>query len=215
MAAPGLSRTALGQNGPVNPGVWTEDQDHVAVWPGQHQPLGATWAEEATNFAVYAPEATRVEVCLFDDGGAGGEVERRYVLTEYTLGIWHGAIPGVPKGQRYGFRADGPWDPTNGLRFNPHKLLLDPYALAVSGSVVPGPEIFGYVPYWDLDATIDYGAITTVAYFGLQARSDGRLAPDSLGQPCTPQMALYGDRRRERVHVGRRWRGHQLSFRGS
>ena len=67
MAAPGLSRTAVGQNGPVNPGVWTEDQHQVAVWPGQHQPLGATWSEEATNFAVYAPEATRVEVCLFDD----------------------------------------------------------------------------------------------------------------------------------------------------
>jgi glycogen debranching enzyme GlgX len=128
----------------VNPTTWTEDSDHAPVWPGQHQPLGATWAEEATNFAVYAPEATRVEVCLFDDDDYGG-VERRYELTEHTLGIWHGAIPGVPRGQRYGFRADGPWDPDNGHRFNPHKLLLDPYARAISGDVVPGPEIFGYV----------------------------------------------------------------------
>jgi glycogen debranching enzyme GlgX len=128
----------------VNPTTWTEDSDHAPVWPGQHQPLGATWSEEATNFAVYAPEATRVEVCLFDDDDYGG-VERRYELTEHTLGIWHGAIPGVPRGQRYGFRADGPWDPVNGHRFNPHKLLLDPYARAISGAVVPGPEIFGYV----------------------------------------------------------------------
>jgi glycogen debranching enzyme GlgX len=128
----------------VNPTTWTEDSYHAPVWPGQHQPLGATWGEEATNFAVYAPEATRVEVCLFDDDDYGG-VERRYELTEHTLGIWHGALPGVPRGQRYGFRADGPWDPENGHRFNPHKLLLDPYARAISAAVVPGPEIFGYV----------------------------------------------------------------------
>ena len=127
----------------VNPREWSE-QEPAPVWPGQHQPLGATWSEEATNFAVYAPEATRVEVCLFDDG-EDGEVERRFELGEYTLGIWHGAIPGVPRGQRYGFRADGVWDPARGQRFNPHKLLLDPYALAVSGTVEPGPEIFGYV----------------------------------------------------------------------
>jgi glycogen operon protein len=129
----------------VNPGVWTDEQDQQVVWPGQHQPLGATWSEESTNFAVYAPEATRMEVCLFDDDGQGGDVEHRYELTEYTLGIWHGAIPGIPRGQRYGFRADGPWDPARGHRFNPNKLLLDPYGLAVSGTVVPGPEIFGYV----------------------------------------------------------------------
>ena len=129
----------------VNPGAWNDDSDHAPVWPGQHQPLGATWSAEATNFAVYAPEATAVEVCLFDDDGHGGEVERRHYLTETTLGIWHGAIPGVPRGQRYGFRADGPWDPDNGLWFNPHKLLLDPYARAVSSSVAAGPEVFGYV----------------------------------------------------------------------
>ncbi len=129
--------------GDVNPREWSK-QDPAAVWPGQHQPLGATWSEESTNFAVYAPEATRVEVCLFDDGESG-EVERCFELGEYTLGIWHGAIPGIPVGQRYGFRADGAWDPARGQRFNPHKLLLDPYALAVSGTVEPGPEIFGYV----------------------------------------------------------------------
>src|SRR5690242_5428969 len=105
------------------------------VWPGEHQPLGATWGEEATNFAVYAPEATRAWVCLFDEDGR----EERVPLREHTLGIWHGAVPGVPVGQRYGFRVDGSWEPVQGRLFNPAKLLLDPYAKAVSGSVVPHP----------------------------------------------------------------------------
>jgi glycogen operon protein len=109
---------------------------HVAAWPGQHHPLGATWSEESTNFAVYAPEATGVEVCLFPgESGHGGE--QRIPVTEQTLGVWHGAVPGVERGQRYGLRVDGPWDPSAGRRFNPAKLLLDPYARAVSGSVVP------------------------------------------------------------------------------
>jgi glycogen debranching enzyme GlgX len=114
------------------------------VWPGEHQPLGATWGEECTNFAVFAPEATRVEVCLFDDG-PDGPVETRHELTEQTLGIWHGALPGVPVGQRYGFRVDGPWDPEQGWRFNPAKLLLDPYALAIAGEVRIDDAVYGYV----------------------------------------------------------------------
>ncbi len=117
----------------------------AAVWPGSYQPLGATWGPEATNFAVHAPDASRVEVCLFDVDEHGVEHERRLRLTEYTLGIWHGAVPGVPIGQRYGFRTDGTWDPDRGRRFNPAKLLLDPYARAIAGSVRPGPEIFDYV----------------------------------------------------------------------
>ena len=128
----------------MNPGLWSDERGRGDVWPGQHEPLGATWSDEATNFAVYAPEATRVEVCLFDDAAGGSQVERRFELTEQTLGIWHGAIPGIPRGQLYGYRAHGCWDPANGRRFNPAKLLLDPYARAVSGSVVPGPSIFGY-----------------------------------------------------------------------
>ncbi len=113
------------------------------MWPGRAWPLGATWGQESTNFAVYAPEATALWVCLFDDDAE--ETETRHELTEQTLGIWHGALPGVPRGQRYGLRADGPWDPDAGLRFNPAKLLLDPYALAVSGVFTSAPEVFGHV----------------------------------------------------------------------
>ncbi len=112
----------------------------MPVWPGRNWPLGATWGEESTNFAVHAPNATAVWLCLFDDD----QRETRYVLTERSLGIWHGALPGVRPGQQYGFRVDGPWDPRQGLRFNPHKLLLDPYARAVSGEFVTHPAIFGF-----------------------------------------------------------------------
>jgi glycogen debranching enzyme GlgX len=124
----------------VTPGEWTHRGETATVWPGRNWPLGASWAPEATNFAVYSPEATAVWVCLFDDAGQ----ETRYSLTEHSLGIWHGAIPGVPAGAAYGFRAEGPWQPDQGLRFNAHKLLLDPYAKAISGAVAHGPATLGY-----------------------------------------------------------------------
>jgi isoamylase len=111
------------------------------VWPGHSWPLGSTWGEEATNFAVFAPEAWGLEVCLFDDASG---TETRHALTEKTLGIWHGAVPGVSPGQRYGFRADGPWEPQRGRFFNRAKLLLDPYARAVSGTVDDTGPVYGY-----------------------------------------------------------------------
>ncbi|HET8603080.1 MAG TPA: glycogen debranching protein GlgX [Marmoricola sp.] len=117
------------------------------VWPGRTWPLGATWSPEATNFAVHAPEAGAVYVCLFDDdGGADGAgAETRIRLTEYNLGVWHGEIPGVAIGTRYGYRADGPWLPGQGLRFNVEKLLLDPYARAISGEVrSDDPAVFAH-----------------------------------------------------------------------
>jgi glycogen operon protein len=120
---------------------WRTRDEKLEVWPGRHQDLGATWAPEATNFAVHAPEATAVWICLFDEDG----VETRHQLTEHTLGVWNGQVPGVQIGQRYGFRADGPWDPRHGLRFNPQKLLLDPYALAIDGEPVPGPSLLDHV----------------------------------------------------------------------
>jgi isoamylase len=107
--------------------------DDPRVWPGHPAPLGAEVHEDATNFAVWAPQASRVELCLFDDGDA----ETRLPLTERSLGVWHGRVPGVGAGQRYGFRAHGRWDPERGARFNPAKLLLDPYARAVSGGYDP------------------------------------------------------------------------------
>ena len=126
----------------MTPGEWSAADERVEVWPGRNWPLGATWGEESTNFAVHAPEATAAWVSLFADD----DVETRHSLTERSLGIWHGALPGLRPGQRYGFRADGPWDPDRGLRFNPDKRRLDPYARAVSGELLNDPAIFGHDP---------------------------------------------------------------------
>ncbi|MFC6286654.1 glycogen debranching protein GlgX [Nocardioides sp. GCM10027113] len=116
---------------------WSHRDETAPVWPGHHQMLGATWAPTATNFAVWSPEATALWVCLFDEDGT----ETRHRLTEHTLGVWHGQIPGIPVGQQYGLRADGPWDPKHGRWFNPAKLLVDPYARAITGDVTPGPAL--------------------------------------------------------------------------
>jgi glycogen debranching enzyme GlgX len=126
----------------MSPTRWSHLGESSAVWPGRQDPLGATWSPESTNFALHAPRGTAAWVCLFDDAGT----ETRHRLTEQTLSVWHGAIPGVAPGTRYGFRVDGPWSPEHGLRFNPDKLLLDPFARAVCGELVPDPAVFGYVP---------------------------------------------------------------------
>ncbi len=112
---------------------------HIAapVWPGHQAPLGATFDGNGVNVAVWAPDATTVSVCLFDEAGN----ETRIALPEHTDGVWHGYLPAVGPGQRYGFRADGPWDPSAGRVFNPAKLLLDPYARAIDGTVTPHPAL--------------------------------------------------------------------------
>jgi glycogen debranching enzyme GlgX len=121
---------------------WSSRDETAPVWPGSPDELGATWSPEATNFAVRSPESTAAWVCLFDESGA----ETRHRLTEHTLGVWHGAIPDVSVNQLYGYRVDGPWEPERGLRFNPHKLLLDPYARAVHGDVTDHPSLLGHEP---------------------------------------------------------------------
>jgi glycogen debranching enzyme GlgX len=125
------------------------------VWPGHHHHLGSHWTPEATNFAVWAPEATAVFVCCFDEDGN----ETRHQLPSHTLGVWHGEIPGIPIGQLYGYRADGPWDPQHGRRFNINKLLLDPYARAVSGDVTASPDNLSHeVEDPDAISTVDSAA---------------------------------------------------------
>ncbi|WP_457252393.1 glycogen debranching protein GlgX [Pedococcus sp. P5_B7] len=106
--------------------------------------LGMTLVEGGAEFAVYAGHADSVEVCLYDTDDADGSSERRLPLTERTHGIWFGFLPGVGPGQRYGLRADGPWRPAEGLRYNPAKVLLDPYARAIEGDVSWTPEVFAH-----------------------------------------------------------------------
>src|SRR5579862_2548528 len=98
--------------------------------PGKPYPLGATPTSRGTNFAVYSENATGVDVCFFDERGEQTESVR---LVEVTGFVWHGLVRGIKPGQRYGYRVDGPWDPENGLRFNPAKLLVDPYAKSITG----------------------------------------------------------------------------------
>jgi glycogen operon protein len=115
----------------------------VRAWPGDPYPLGATYDGIGTNVAVYSEVAHAVELCLFGEGGGAGD-EERVELTEMTGGVWHAYLPDVEPGQRYGFRVHGPWDPANGVRCNPAKLLLDPYARAVEGDVRWDEAVFGH-----------------------------------------------------------------------
>ncbi len=101
------------------------------IWPGRPFPLGPTGTASGTNFSLFSENAERVELCLFDDD----DVETRVELTERTAFHWHGYLPGVGPGQRYGYRVHGPYDPADGHRFNPHKLLIDPYAKSIEGKV--------------------------------------------------------------------------------
>ena len=113
----------------------------MRAWPGQPFPLGATWDGDGTNFSLTSENAERVELCLFDEDDA----ETRCVLGRHTAHNWHGYLPGVGPGQRYGYRVHGPWAPDRGHRFNPHKLLIDPYAKAIEGPVL-----------WDRGRTLAY-----------------------------------------------------------
>ena len=112
----------------------------AAIWPGSAYPLGATYDGSGTNFAVYAENADRVELCLFDDNNN----ETRWRLQEITAFTHHGYIPGIGPGHRYGFRVHGPWAPDNGQVFNPAKLLLDPYSKAIEGEVQWGEAVFAH-----------------------------------------------------------------------
>ena len=118
----------------------TDVRQDVAALPGSQFPLGATVTETGTNFAVESGAADGMFLCLFDKAGA----ETRIPVTDRDAGVWHVFVPGVEPGQEYGYRATGPWDPAQGLRCNPAKLLLDPYARAVTGTVRFGPELFGH-----------------------------------------------------------------------
>ena len=120
---------------------------------GSPEPRGATWDGKGTNFSVFSAHATKVEVCFFDESGEK-EIDR-HELPEYTNQIWHGYMPGVQCGARYGLRVYGPYEPDSGHRFNPNKLLLDPYACAHIGEVKWDPALFGYRMESGDDTTFD------------------------------------------------------------
>ena len=115
---------------------------HTELWQGSPHPLGATWDGQGVNFALYSRHAERVELCLFDESGRR-ELER-IALRERTDFVWHGYLPQVRPGQLYGYRVHGPYQPDKGHRFNPHKLLLDPYARSIVGHIRWSDAHYGY-----------------------------------------------------------------------
>ena len=118
-------------------------QSTIEVWPGKPYPLGATYDGQGVNFALFSEHATAVHLCLFhtpDD-------DHEYVcitVREQTDHVWHLYLPGIRPGQAYGYRVDGPFEPMQGMRFNPYKLLLDPYAKAINGRIAWNKSMFSY-----------------------------------------------------------------------
>jgi isoamylase len=151
----------------------------VETWPGAPYPLGATFDGSGTNFALFSEVAERVELCLFEeDAGTGERVETRVEMTERDAFVWHCYLPQVQPGQRYGYRVHGPWDPAKGLRCNPSKLLLDPYAKATRGEVRWDQSVFSY-DFGDPDSRND----------------DDSAANMMLGVVVNPFFDWEGDRR--------------------
>jgi isoamylase len=125
----------------------------IQIREGLPHPRGATWDGKGTNFALFSANATKVEVCIFDDEGK--RELYRVELPEYTNQIWHGYLTDVKPGTIYGYRVHGPYEPDAGHRFNPNKLLLDPYAVAYCGRLQWNPAIFGYQMESADDTTFD------------------------------------------------------------
>ena len=120
--------------------------------PGRPYPLGATCSSKGTNFAVFSEGATRVDLCLFDEEGKQSD---SVTLRERTAHVWHGLLCAIKPGQLYGYRVYGPWEPEKGRRFNPAKLLIDPYAKAISGKVDWKAPIFAHDAASGNDLKID------------------------------------------------------------
>src|SRR5690606_15164824 len=128
---------------------------------GAPAPLGVTWdGEHGCNIAVFSENATKIELCLFSDDGSREVV--RLALPEKTGPVWHGYLPGLAPGALYGLRAHGPYAPERGHRFNPHKLLLDPYARALTGRVPTDDATLGYDPA-SPDADLSFSTVDSAA----------------------------------------------------
>ncbi len=149
---------------------------------GLPHPLGASWDGRGTNFAVFSANATKVEVCIFDDDG--DRELQRVALPEYTDQVWHGYLPHIRPGTPYGYRVHGPYEPEAGHRFNPNKLLLDPYACAYMNQLTWDPALFGYQMESGDDRTFD-------------ERDSASFLPKSL--VVDPEFDWSGPRDRKRV----------------
>jgi glycogen operon protein len=156
----------------------------MRVWPGQPYPLGATWTGLGVNFAIFSAHATRVELCLFDSPDATAPSEC-VVLPEHTDMVWHGYLPDVRPGQLYGYRVHGPYDPGSGHRFNPHKVVLDPYAKSIGRSVRWDDSLFGYT-VGDPRGDLSFDQRDNAAFASLSAVIDPAFTWGDDSPPRTP-----------------------------
>ncbi|OYV80882.1 MAG: glycogen debranching enzyme, partial [Planctomycetia bacterium 21-64-5] len=142
----------------------------MRTWPGRPYPLGATWDGNGVNFALYSENATQVELCLFDSADDEKEAHR-LVMEEQTDMVWHAFLPDVRPGQLYGFRVHGPYEPSQGHRFNPNKVLLDPYAKVIGREVRWSDAMWGY-KLGDAQADLSFDNRDNAAFAPLAAVVD-------------------------------------------
>jgi len=156
----------------------------IKQWPGQPYPLGATWDGKGVSFALFSEHATGVELCLFDSPEAEKE-SARVRFTEHTDQVWHAYLPEVLPGQLYGYRVHGPYEPQQGHRFNPNKLLLDPYAKGIGRDVKWGDEVFGY-RLGDPESDLSFDDRDSAAYAPLAMVIDPAFTWGNDRPPRTP-----------------------------
>ncbi len=163
----------------------------MRVWPGRPYPLGATWDGSGVNFAIFSEHATKVDLCLFDSADAARE-SHRIAMPERTHQIWHASLPDVRPGQLYGYRVHGPYDPREGHRFNPHKVLLDPYAKGIGRTVRWDDSMFGY-RIGDPDADLSFDDRDNAAFAPLGVVIDPAFTWGNDRPPRTPwhQTMIY------------------------
>nr|WP_245764559.1 glycogen debranching protein GlgX [Planctomicrobium piriforme] len=154
------------------------------IWPGKPYPLGATWDGKGVNFAIYAEHAEKIELCLFDSVTATTE-SVRISLKERTHQVWHAYLPDALPGQLYGYRVYGPYDPLNGHRFNPNKLLLDPYAKAIARGLNWDDAVFGY-KIGDDKQDLSFDDRDSAAFAPLAAVTDPAFTWGDDRRPNTP-----------------------------
>jgi isoamylase len=156
----------------------------MRVWPGKSYPLGATWDGAGVNFALYSEHAGKVELCLFDAVDAAREAQR-IALPEHTDQVWHAYLPDVLPGQLYGYRVHGPYEPAKGLRFNPNKLLLDPYAKSIGRDLRWDDSLFGY-QVGDAKADLSFDERDSAAFAPLAVVIDPAFTWGDDRAPRTP-----------------------------
>src|SRR3954451_8661495 len=156
----------------------------MRVWPGRPYPLGATWDGAGVNFALFTEHATKVELCLFDKPDATQESQRLEVR-EYTDQVWHLYLPDLLPGQLYGYRIHGPYEPAKGHRFNPNKVVLDPYAKAIGRDLRWDDSLFGY-KIGDAKADLSFDARDNAAFAPLASVVDTAFTWGDDRAPRTP-----------------------------